>query len=141
MCKELAVTLFDLAWLLPRTVGAAPGEDAKLPSSELEVMRLLVRRPGQSVNEVARALGLQSSNVSTAIRSLVARGLLERRRDERDARITRLHPTREAIEHRNRQEAAWGAELARRLAELPESERRHLLAAAPALDALARLLR
>src|SRR3954452_2814561 len=115
MSKDLAVTLFDLAWLLPRTVGAvdAPGE--ALPLSELEVMRLLVRRPGMSVGDVATELGLQASNVSAAVRALVARGLLERRTDERDARIARLFPTAEASERRDRREDAWGAELQRRL--------------------------
>ncbi|HEX9624965.1 MAG TPA: MarR family transcriptional regulator [Streptosporangiaceae bacterium] len=141
MGKELAVTLFDLAWLLPRTIGAEDSGGAGLPYSELEVMRLLVRQPGLSVNEVASALELQSSNVSTAIRSLVARGLIERRRDERDGRVTRLYPTRTAIAHRDGQEAAWGKALARCLAQLPDAERERLLAAAPALEALAGLLR
>ena len=141
MSKELAVTLFDLAWLLPRTVGAVGPGDAGLPLSELEVMRLLVRQPGLSVGEAAKALGLQSSNVSATVRSLVARDLLERRRDEGDGRMTRLYPTRKAIAHRDRQEAAWGDQLARRLGELPDAERGRLLAAAPALEALADLLR
>lgn len=141
MSKQLAVTLFDLAWLLPRTIGPAGGEGQELPLSELEVMRLLVRRPGLSVTEVAKALGLQPSNASTAVRSLMARGLLERRRDRRDARVTRLHPTRRAINHRDRQEEAWAAELARRLADLPKAERDRLIAAAPALEALAASLR
>jgi DNA-binding MarR family transcriptional regulator len=141
MCKELAVTLFDLAWLLPRTLGADGPWDPGLPFSELEVMRLLVREPGLSVGQVAMALGLQASNASAAVRSLVIQGLIERRSDERDRRMTRLHPTRKAIAHRNRQEAAWGEHLARRLAELPDAERNGLLAAAPALKALADLLR
>jgi DNA-binding MarR family transcriptional regulator len=141
MSKHLAVTLFDLAWLLPRTIGAAGTAGPALPMSELEAMRLLVRRPGLSVSEVANALGLQSSNVSASVRSLVARGLLERRRDDRDGRVTRLHPTRKAIAHRDRQESAWGDQLARRLAQLPDAERERLLAAAPALEALAALLR
>ena len=141
MSKELAVTLFDLAWLLPRTVGADGPGAAGLPLSELEVMRLLVRKPGLSVGEVAAALGLQSSNVSATVRSLVTQGLIERRRDERDGRMTRLHPTRKAIAHRDQQEAAWGEELARRLAELPDIERERLLAASSGLKALADLLR
>jgi len=141
MCKELAVTLFDLAWLLPRTLGADGPGDAGLPFSELEVMRLLVREPGLSVGEAAKALGLQSSNASAAVRSLVARGLVERRSDERDGRMTRLHPTRKAVAHRNRQEAAWGEQLARHLAELPDTERDRLLDATPALKSLADLLR
>jgi DNA-binding MarR family transcriptional regulator len=141
MSKDLAVTLFDLAWLLPRTVGAAGDADEALPLSELEVMRLLVRRPGCSVNDAAADLGLQPSNVSAAVRALVERGLVERRRDEQDARVVRLQPTTEAIARRDRRETAWGAELERRLAELPDADRRRLLAATPALEALADRLR
>ena len=93
--RELAVVLHDIAWLLPRTIDpwAEAGLDP-LPASELEVMRLLVRAPELSVGEVARELGLQPSNASAAIRGLMARGLLERRRDARDGRISRLVPTR-----------------------------------------------
>src|SRR3954470_15157732 len=141
MSKDLAVTLFDLAWLLPRTVGAAGDEDETLPLSELEVMRLLVRRPGCSVNDAAGELGLQPSNVSAAVRALVARGLVERRRDEQDARVVRLHPTGEAIARRDRRETVWGGELERRLGELSDADRRRLLAATPALQALADRLR
>jgi DNA-binding MarR family transcriptional regulator len=139
--KELAVTLFDLAWLLPRTIGAEGPGSAALPHSELEIMRLLVRQPGLSVSEVASALDLQSSNVSTAMRSLAARGLIERRRDERDGRVTRLYPTDKAIAHRDEQETAWGEELTRRLAQLPDTKRERLLGAAQALESLAGLLR
>jgi DNA-binding MarR family transcriptional regulator len=141
MSKELAVTLFDLAWLLPRTVGAGGPGDGSLPLSELEVMRLLVRQPGLSVGEVATALGLQSSNASATVRSLIARDLLERRRDEGDGRRARLYPTRKAIAHRDQQETAWGDRLARHLRDLPDADRDRLLAAAPALEALADLLR
>ena len=67
--RELAVTLHDLAWLLPRTLDPqAEAELDVLPGSELEVMRLLVRRPGLSVGDVARELGLQPSNASAAVR-------------------------------------------------------------------------
>src|SRR5262245_18589772 len=99
--KELAVVLQDLSWLLPRTIGAAELEREALPLSELEVMRLLVRRPGLSVGDVAAELGLHGPNASAAVRSLAARGLLDRRRDPEDGRITRLFPTRRAIATRD----------------------------------------
>ncbi|HWI71163.1 MAG TPA: hypothetical protein VNT55_04350, partial [Baekduia sp.] len=62
--KDLAVALQDLAWLLPRTIGAAELQRESLPLSELEVMRLLVRRPGLSVGDVASELGLHAPNAS-----------------------------------------------------------------------------
>lgn len=137
---DLAVVLHDLAWLLPRTIGLDPDADQVLPASELEVMRLLVRRPGCSVNEVAAELRLQAANVSTAIRALEARGLLHRARDPNDARVVRLRPTPRALAHRERQEASWGGALERGLAELPPAQGARLLAAAPALRALATVL-
>ncbi len=136
--RELAVSLHDVAWLLPRTIDpwAEAGLDP-LPASELEVMRLLVRAPELSVGEVARELGLQPSNASAAIRGLVARGLLERRPDSRDARISRLVPTAKAQAIRRQREAAWGELLRARLRRLAPEDVAVLLAAADPLRALA----
>jgi DNA-binding MarR family transcriptional regulator len=140
--RELAVALHDIAWLLPRTIDpwAEVGLDP-LPTSELEVMRLLVRAPELSVGEVARELGLQPSNASAAIRSLQARGLLERRPDSRDGRISRLVPTAKAQAIRRQREAAWGELLRARLRRLPTEDVGALIAAADPLHALAANLR
>lgn len=73
---ELAVVLRDLAWLLPRTIGREPDPGHVLPASELEIMRLLVRRPGLSVNDTAAELRLAPANVSTALRALEALSLI-----------------------------------------------------------------
>ena len=133
----LAVVLYDLAWLLPRTIGQDAARAQPLPASELEIMRLVARRPGLRVNEVSAALGLQSTNVSTAISSLVARGLLERQADARDARAARLVPTASALEHRDERERSWGEATQATLDGLPEETRGILLAAIPALRDLA----
>jgi DNA-binding MarR family transcriptional regulator len=136
--RELAVALHDLVWLLPRTLD--PQAEAglePLPPSELEVMRLLVRRPGLSVGDVARELGLRQSNASAAIRGLLARQLLERRTDERDSRVTRLAPTAKAQAVRRQREDAWGKLLRAQLARLPAEEVAQLLAAVESLRALA----
>ncbi|HWI75208.1 MAG TPA: MarR family transcriptional regulator [Baekduia sp.] len=135
--KDLAVALQDLAWLLPRTIGAAELQRESLPLSELEVMRLLVRRPGLSVGDVASELGLHAPNASAAVRALSARGLLDRRRDPTDGRITRLFPTRRAITTRDRREDAWATALRTTLDDLDAATASTLLAAAPALRALA----
>jgi DNA-binding MarR family transcriptional regulator len=136
--EALAVVLHDLAWLLPRTVDVdeASGRDT-LPPSELEVMRLLVRRPGLTVGEVARELGLQRTNASAAVRTLTGRGLLERHGDPSDGRVARLTPTRRAIENRDRREAAWGQALSRRLDELEPGAAAQVIACAGPLRVLA----
>ncbi len=135
--KDLAVVILDLAWLAPRTIGAERDPATLLPGSELEVMRLLVRRPALSVNQVAQALRLQSTNVSTTVRSLIERGLIERRRDEHDGRVARLYPTAQALTNREDHEAAWGEALDRVLAGLAPADAKRLVAAAPALRVLA----
>ena len=135
--RDLAVVLHDLAWLLPRTVGLEAARQDPLPQSELEVMRLLVRRPGLSVNDVARELGLQPSNASTAIRLLIARGTLERQQDSGDARVARLYPTPAAYAARDRRERSWGEALSGILGDLAPADRRRLAGAAPALRHLA----
>ena len=137
---DLAVVLHDLAWLLPRTIGHERDPGHVLPASELEIMRLLVRRPGLSVNDAAAELRLAPANVSTALRALEARGLLERRRDPGDGRVVRLHPTAAALAHRSDQELAWGSALAQALAVLPKAEAKRALAATQALRALAAVL-
>jgi len=135
--QDLAVVLLDLAWLAPRTIGAERDRATLLPGTELEVMRLLVRRPALSVNQVAEALRLQPTNVSTTVRSLIERGLIERRRDEHDGRVARLYPTSRALANREDHEAAWGQALEHVLAGLAAADAKQLLAAAPALRALA----
>ena len=136
--RELAVVLHDLVWLFPRTIdlGAEVGLEP-LPPSELEVMRLVVRQPGLSVGDVARELGLQPSNASAAVRALVVRGLLHRRPDERDGRISRLTPTPRAEAIRRQREAAWGELLRARLTRVPREDAAQLLAAVGALRSLA----
>ncbi len=136
--RDLAVALHDLVWLLPRTLDpqAETGLDP-LPASELEVMRLLVRRPGLSVGEVAQELGLRPSNASAAIRGLLARGLLQRRIDKADGRIARLEPTTRGQAIRRQREEAWGKLLRAQLARLPGEDVASLLAAVKPLQTLA----
>jgi DNA-binding MarR family transcriptional regulator len=143
--RALAVALHDLAWLLPRTVDLDVEADRgprlrTLPASELEVMRLLVRRPGLTVGDVARELGLQRTNASTAMAALVGRGLLARTQDPADRRVVRLSPTARATEERDVREQAWAAALAHRLERLAPAQRARALACADPLRALVSVL-
>ncbi|MEP7177672.1 MAG: MarR family transcriptional regulator [Pseudonocardiales bacterium] len=135
--RDLAVVLHDLAWLLPRTVGAQAALVDPLPGSELEVMRLLARRPGLSVNQVAGELGLRANNVSVAVRALEARGVLRRTRDATDGRKVRLEPTAAALAVRDRRELSWGARLTDVLDRLSHGDRTALTAAIASLQHLA----
>ena len=138
--RTLIAALHDLAWLLPRTIDARAEQDPRLdslPRSELEIMRLLVRRPGLTVGEVARELGLQRTNASTGIQALVRRGLLASGRDALDGRVARLTPTALAVRYRDLRERAWAAALEERLRTVGKAERTRILGCAEPMRALA----
>jgi DNA-binding MarR family transcriptional regulator len=84
--RLLAVALHDAGRSL-RWAGAPAAGLAPLPPTELEVIRAVGERPGARVSEVAARLGLQGS---TAVRSLIDRGLLVREVDPDDRRAVRL---------------------------------------------------
>ena len=67
-----------------------PEELSQLTGSQLELVRLLRRRPGISVNEVAHELNLAPNTVSTLVRQLVDAGFVVRRCQEADRRVARL---------------------------------------------------
>ncbi|WP_254849162.1 MarR family winged helix-turn-helix transcriptional regulator [Mycobacterium sp. GA-1841] len=133
---DIATAVRTLAWSLRRfgekQVGLEP-----LPHSEFEVIRTVGDHPGISVSEVAHALGLQPSNVSTTVRKLVERGLVDRVPDARDRRCIRLHLTARAAEHKKMIDAAWTAGVRDQLAAMTEDEVATLVKAGPLLLRLA----
>ncbi|MCU1406493.1 MAG: hypothetical protein JWQ43_2796 [Glaciihabitans sp.] len=76
-----------------QTHGYADSRAVALSVSEGHVMRFIDRNPGSGATEVANATGLQRSNLSAALRSLEAKGLVERRHGEDDLRTVLLFPT------------------------------------------------
>jgi DNA-binding MarR family transcriptional regulator len=67
-----------------------PEELSHLTGSQLELVRLLRRRPGISVNQVAEELNLAPNTVSTLVGKLVEAGFVVRRCQESDRRVARL---------------------------------------------------
>jgi len=126
----------DLSRVLRAAGEHAVGLDA-ITGSEHEVLRWVAARPGHPVSTVARGLGLQASNVSTTVRSLVERDLVERRADPADGRRALLHPTARAARHRELLVAAWSRQIRVALDDLDDADAVTLRAAAPALDRLA----
>lgn len=137
--RRLAVAVQDLAWAVDRTKPARPdlGWIEPLPPTELQVVRYVSRHEGASVGVVAAALGLQQSNVSTAVRGLARRGLVDRERDPADRRVTRLRATARSAAHRDPVEGGWARSLAEALAGQPAADRRAVLAAVEPLRRLA----
>src|ERR1700744_1742707 len=67
-----------------------PGELARLPGPQRELVRLVRRRPGVSVAQAAAELGVAPNTVSTLVRQLTEAGMLVRTPDDSARRIARL---------------------------------------------------
>lgn len=132
---RLAQTARSLVWAL-RRFGEQEAGLSRLPHSEIEVLRALAERPGSTVSEVARLLGLQSSNVSTTVRHLVERGLVEKRADPGDGRSHRLHQTELAVRNNKMIDEVWTDGIRRLLAGMSPDDAAALVQAAPLLARL-----
>lgn len=134
--RDTAAAVRTLVWSLRRfgekQVGLEP-----LPHSEFEVIRAVGDHPGISVSETAHLLALQPSNVSTTVRKLVERGLIDRAPDEHDRRCIRLRLTPRAAEHKKMIDAAWTDGVRQQFAQMTDEEVATLVKAGPLLQRLA----
>jgi DNA-binding MarR family transcriptional regulator len=76
-----------------RRVAGRPVELAALTGAQVDLVRLVRRRPGISVTQAADELRLAGNTVSTLIRQLSDAGLLLRSADPSDRRVARLELT------------------------------------------------
>src|SRR5260221_13943104 len=58
-----------------------------LSPNQLKMLHLIFHRPGISQTTVAECLSVTTASISTSVRELEARGLIERRTDPDDARV------------------------------------------------------
>ncbi|WP_178380061.1 MarR family winged helix-turn-helix transcriptional regulator [Cryptosporangium aurantiacum] len=137
---ELAALLHDVSRQL-RSAAHAEVNLVPLPDSERDVLRYVGRNPGSGVGVVARELHMKSSNVSAAVRNLVARDLMIREADPGDRRIARLTLTDQAYRNLERLQRSWDAHLGAALGRLEPGDREKLEGAVPALRALVQVLR
>jgi DNA-binding MarR family transcriptional regulator len=118
-------------------VAGRPVELSQLTGSQLDLLRLVRRRPGVSVAEAAAELRLAANSVSTLVRQLVDAGLLVRSADPADRRIAqlRLAPNmqRKVDSFRDRRVAL----LARAISELTPADRGRVVGLAELLGTLA----
>lgn len=84
-------------------------EGVPLNETERQVMRLVDLHPRCAPSEIAARGRLQRTNVSTALRSLEGKGMIERSTVGRHVEVT---PTRLAVTNLQALHAAWGDELA-----------------------------
>ncbi|MET9126851.1 MULTISPECIES: MarR family winged helix-turn-helix transcriptional regulator [unclassified Streptomyces] len=109
----------------------------RLRGAEVDLLRLVVARPGIGVSEAAKELYLAGNSVSTLVNQLARDGFLVRETDPADRRAARLMPT-PAAEARLRDWRQRRAALVRnQVVRLDEADRAALEAALPALRRLA----
>ena len=118
-----------------RRIAGGPGVD--LSPAQLELVRLVRRRPGVSVADAAAELGVAPNTVSTLVRHLTATDVLVRGRDADDGRVARLDldpGVRRRVEQWRDRRTASAAEV---IAAMSAEDRDVLARAVPVLTALA----
>ncbi|MCX5336962.1 MULTISPECIES: MarR family winged helix-turn-helix transcriptional regulator [unclassified Streptomyces] len=134
--EELADALVGVQRLIRRRLRRempAP----QLRGAEVELLRLVVDRPGIGISDAARELYLAGNSVSTLVNQLARQGYLVRETDPADRRAARLMPT-PAAEARLGEWRKRRADLVRhQVARLDEADLETLAAAIPALRRLA----
>ncbi|OBB68604.1 MarR family winged helix-turn-helix transcriptional regulator [Mycobacterium sp. 852014-50255_SCH5639931] len=97
-------------------------DSSRLTESQSELLWLVGRRPGISVNAAAAELGLAPNTASTLVSKLVSGGLLMRTVADTDRRVGRLHLAEPAQQIVDASRAARRAVLAEVLAELDDDQ-------------------
>ena len=137
--EELLGALSAIRRALRRYSGR-PVELSSLTGAQLELVRLLRRRPGASIADAALELRVAPNTVSTLVRQLSEAGVVARAVDGADRRVARLTLapaiSRKVDAWRDRRFEALGAALA----SLPREDRDSLAGALPALGLLAEAL-
>jgi DNA-binding MarR family transcriptional regulator len=107
-------------------LGRQPRELTSLTGPQVDLVRVVRRLPGVSVNQAAQELHLAANTVSTLVRQLTDASILTRVTDETDRRVARLHLAprveRKVGDFRDRREAA----LVQAIMQLPEKEQGRL---------------
>ena len=120
-----------------RRYSSRPVELSSLTGAQLELARLVRRRPGISIGSAAEDLRLAPNTVSTLVGELTAAGLLLRRIDSSDRRVASLELSasfgRKIDAWRDRRATTLGEAIGR----LSERERRQLELALPTLARVA----
>jgi DNA-binding MarR family transcriptional regulator len=96
----------------------------ELTMPQSAVMRVVVRQSGISLKDLSREVSLAHSTVSGIVDRLEERGMLDRRPDPEDGRISRIYPTGPVLEWvRERLPALSSGPLASALSRTTDEER------------------
>ena len=101
----------DLILIIAREIqfrGYSDDGALSLTQSEGMVMRHLVAQASATPSQIAAATGLQRTNVSTVLRDLEGKGLIERHVDPADRRGVSVHRTQRGAENYALVRKEWG---------------------------------
>jgi DNA-binding MarR family transcriptional regulator len=115
-------------------------DSARLTESQSELLSLVGRQPGISVNAAAAELGLVPNTASTLVSKLVATGLLIRTAGETDRRVGQLRLAEPAQQIVDASRTARRALLAEVLGELDDDQIEALTKGLEVLDTMTQLL-
>jgi DNA-binding MarR family transcriptional regulator len=134
--EDVAEILAGLQRLIRRRLRQdLPGP--RLRGAQVELLRLVLARPGIGVSAAARELHLAGNSVSTLVNQLVTAGLLDRRTDAEDRRAVNLTITPEAADRLRDWDARRNELVFQQVAGLTAPDRAALAGAVPVLRRLA----
>jgi DNA-binding MarR family transcriptional regulator len=136
LAADLARSVGRLRRSLNREVRAG-SELPPLPEAQLEILRLVDRRPGLRVQDAAAELRLAPNTVSTLVHRLVDAGLVRRVADPADGRVAHLRLSAAAEQRLRRWRDRRQEVLAARLADLDSADRLVVERAVPVLERVA----
>jgi DNA-binding MarR family transcriptional regulator len=123
-----------------RLLARRPDEFATLTDAQVDLVSLVLHRPGVSVAQAAEALRLAPNTVSTLVRQLTDAQMLVRRVDQQDRRVARLELTtamqRKVAAFRDRRVETLSSAIRR----LSAADQQLLVASLAVLDRLAETL-
>ncbi|XVU29960.1 MarR family winged helix-turn-helix transcriptional regulator [Actinoplanes sp. CA-054009] len=134
--NEIAAAVVELAPALHRALERRADTDfehPRPPEMQLSALRLVRRRPGLTVRELAGELQLKPNNASALVTAMVTNGLLVKEPDRADRRVVRLRLTDEARRRHDTVQDLFTGYVEAALATLTDGERRDLAAALPVL--------
>ncbi len=101
----------------------------ELNFNQIRALHILHRQPGLVQKNLADGLGITPAAISTAVREMVTMGLIERRGDPNDARLTRLYLSDSADAMIKQAQLARVGAVANLLQALPYDEQLHIVEA------------
>lgn len=138
--RSLIAAAFELRRALREYMDTS-GTDATLPEAQSEVLHDVAHHPGTRIGAVADRLSRRPNTVSTLVRILSDKDLIERRPDPTDGRVSTLFVKDERSARRDRRSELRIGVLAQELTALDEGDLDTLTTAIGILDRVNRSLR